>query len=86
MKKIFLTAIVCGVLATSCKEDEKTFCYECVTSMTSNDGTGEESMPDMTATQEQCGITEDQAKSASTTVTTTSGNLTMKTTTACTKK
>jgi hypothetical protein len=86
MKKIFLAALLCGVLATSCKEDEKTFCYECVTSMTSNDGTGEEAMPDMTATQEHCGITEDQAKAASTTVTTTSGNLIMKTTTACTKK
>ena len=86
MKRIFLAAIFCGVLASSCKEEDKTFCYECATTATMNDGTGEVPMPDMSVTIEQCGWTEEQAKTASATVTSTVGGSTMKATTVCNKK
>lgn len=86
MKNFFLAAILCGLIVSSCKEDEKTYCYECASIVTMDDGTGEVGMPDMSVTVEQCGLTEEQAKAASSTVTTTAGSAIMKTATVCTKK
>lgn len=86
MKKLFLAAILCSWILSSCKEEEETYCYECSTTVTLNNGTGEIEMPDMSVTTDQCGLTEQEALAASTTVTTTTGNSTMKTNTVCSRK
>lgn len=86
MKKILLAAIFCGVIASSCKKEDETYCYECETTAVTTDGTNEIPMPDMSMTIEECGWTEAQAKAASATVTSSAGGVTMKATTVCNKK
>lgn len=85
MKKILFAAIFCGLLASSCKKEDKTFCYECATTITTT-GEGSDMGMDGSVEMEQCGWTEEEGKAANSSVTTSVEGMKMTTTTVCNKK
>ena len=77
MKKILLAAALCGFLASSCKKEDKKFCFECVSKSTMGSVSSDMEF-------EHCDLTEDEAKQIEKEGTTNEGDAS--TTTTCKKK